>query len=312
MKAMRIHNYGDNSVLRLDQVEKRAPNANEIQIKIASSSINPLDWKVMEGHLAEMLQLKLPQTLGWDLAGTVEAVGSNVSNFKVGDEVYGMPSIVEDSAGTFSEYTTVKASEMALRPQKAELSNAGAYPLAALTAWQALYETAKIEKGQRVLIHAGAGGVGHLAVQMAKAAGAYVITTASQKNHDFLKNLGADEIIDYTKVKFEDVASEIDVVLDSISGDVSFNSLKVLKKGGHLITLLGVSEELATKAQSLGINTHHTFVQSNPEHLNGISKLIDENKLKVDLAKSYKLEQLAEAFTESKTGRVRGKIVINF
>jgi len=312
MKAMRIHDYGDNSVLKLDQIEKRAPRADEILIKIASSSINPLDWKVKEGHLKEMLELKLPQTLGWDLAGTVEAVGQDVTDFKVGDKVYGMPGISNDSPGTFSEYTTVKASEMSIMPEKANLNTAGAYPLAVLTAWQSLNEPTQLKMGQRILIHAGAGGVGHLAIQIAKAAGAYVITTASQRNYDFLKGLGADEVIDYTSVNFEDVVSNIDIVLDSIGGKVSFNSLKVLNKGGYLVSILGVSEELAEKAKTKGINTNAIFVRPNKEHLDGISKLINEGQLKVHVANSYKLEELAAAFDESKTGRVRGKIVINF
>lgn len=309
---MRIHNYGDNNAFKLDLIEKKTPASDEILVKVASSSINPLDWKTKEGHLSEMLLLKLPQTLGWDLAGTVEAIGSEVTDFVIGDEVYGMPGIINESAGTFSEYTTVKAIEMALRPAKAKIDIAGAYPLAALTAWQSLYEKAKIKKGQRVLIHAGAGGVGHLAIQLAKAKGAYVMATASLRNHEFLKEIGADEVIDYTKENFEEVTSNIDVVLDSIGGEVSFNSLKVLNKGGHLVTLLGVSEELEREAKAKKINSHHTFVQPNKKQLNEISKLIDEGKLKVHLSKSYKLEKLAEAFDESKTGRVRGKIVINF
>ena len=312
MKAMRIHNYGDNSVLKLDQIEKKFPGANEILIKIASSSINPLDWKVKEGHLKEMLKLELPQTLGWDLAGTVEAIGQDVTDFKVGDKVYGMPEISNDSPGTFSEYSTVKTSEMSIMPEKANLNSAGAYPLATLTAWQCLNEPTQLKKGQRVLIHAGAGGVGHFAIQIAKAAGAYVITTASQKNYDFLKDLGADEVIDYTSVNFEDVVSNIDIVLDSIGGKVSFNSLKVLNKGGNLVSILGFSKELAEKAKTKGINSKATIVRPNKEHLEDISKLINEGQLKVHVANTFKLEELAAAFDESKTGRVRGKIVINF
>ena len=309
---MRIHNYGDNSVLKLDQIEKRAPRPDEILIKLASSSINPLDWKVREGYLKEMLGLKLPQTLGWDLAGTVEEVGQDVTDFKVGDKVYGMPGITNDSPGTFSEYTTVKASEMSKMPEKADLSTAGAYPLAVLTAWQCLNEPTQLKMGQRVLIHAGAGGVGHFAIQIAKAVGAYVITTASQRNYDFLKGLGADEVIDYTSVKFEDVVSNIDIVLDSIGGEVSFNSLKVINKGGYLVSILGVSKELAEKAKSKGINTNAIIVRPNKKQLDSISNLINESQLKVYVANSYKLEELPAAFDESMTGRVRGKIVINF
>jgi len=216
MKAVCIYSYGGPSVLKYEEMPRPHPDEDEVLVRVHASGINPVDWKVREGHLKEMLHHTLPLVLGWDVSGVVETLGSEVKHLKVGDEVFSRPDISRD--GTYAEFVVIKESEIALKPKSIDHIHAAALPLAGLTAWQTLFDAGALSAGQRVLIHAGAGGVGHLAVQLAKWKGAHVIATASAHNHDFLRKLGADQIIDYKTVRFEETIEPVDVVLDTLGG----------------------------------------------------------------------------------------------
>src|SRR5437879_4577200 len=232
MKAIRIHNYGGPEVLQYEDAPRPKPQAGEVLIRVHAAGVNPIDWKIREGHVKDFWSHKLPLILGWDLSGAVEAVGPGpapAGRFKKGDEVYSVSDISRD--GAYAEYVVVRESELSLKPKSLHHVRAAAVPLAALTAWQSLFDTAQLQPGQRVLIHAGSGGVGHFAVQLAKWKGGHVFGTASTKNQELLRELGVDEPIDYTKQKFEDVARDVDLVLDLIGGETQERSWSVLKNG---------------------------------------------------------------------------------
>ena len=306
MKAIRIHQFGGPDVLKLEEVDGPKPAADEVLIKVKATSINPVDWKVREGKENDQFGVKLPAILGWDAAGIIEEVGSNVIIFKKGDEVYAMPNFPND--GTYAEYVIAPANQVAMKPKTLDFIHAAAVPMGSLTAWQGIFDHGHLQAGQRILIHAAAGGVGSFAVQLAKWKGAYVIGTASGSNVDFVKSLGTDEVIDYKTQKFEEVVKDVDVVFDLIGGDVEKNSIKVLKRGGILVTTVGLQyDEELEKAGSTG---EDYFSQSKPEDLKQIADLIDEGKVKPIIAKVLPLAQAAEAHEESEGGHVRGKIVL--
>src|SRR6266576_1825153 len=236
MKDIRIHKYGGPEVLQYEDAPRPKPQSGEVLVRVKAAGVNPIDWKVREGHMKDFWPHKFPLILGWDLSGVVEELGKGASRFTIGDEVYSVPDPTRN--GAYADYIVVCESELALKPNSLHHVHAAAAPLAALTAWQSLFDTAQLQPGQRVLIHAGSGGVGHFAVQLAKWKGAYVIATASKKNQELLRELGADETIDYTRQRFEDVAHKIDIVLDPIGGDTQERSWQVLKKGGILLSVV--------------------------------------------------------------------------
>ncbi len=307
MKAVQINNFGDRSVLELnDNVEIPVPVENEVLIKVKSAAVNPVDWKIREGYLQAMLNHTLPLTLGWDVSGEVVAVGDQVSHLKVGDAVYSRPDIAKN--GSYAEYITVVADEVAIKPKSFSWQEAAGVPLAALTAWQSLYELAKLEAGERVLIHAGSGAVGQFAIQLAKLRGAYVYTTTSSKNTDLVLGLGADEAIDYHKEDFSEL-KDIDVVFDTIGGDTQANSWKTIKKGGRLVSITeNPDEAIATEH---GVTGFFCFVQPNREQLEKLAEFADAGQLKVSIDSEFGLDQVAEAHERSETGRAQGKIIIN-
>ena len=307
MKAVQINDFGDRSVLELnDNVEIPTAAANEVLIKVKSASVNPVDWKIREGYLQPMLNHTLPLTLGWDVSGEVTAVGDQVSNLKVGDEVYSRPDIAKN--GTYAEYITIVADEVAIKPKSYSWQEAAGVPLAALTAWQSLYELANLQAGERVLIHAGSGAVGQFAIQLAKLRGAYVYTTTSSKNTDLVLGLGADEAIDYHKEDFSEL-KDLDVVFDTIGGDTQANSWKTLKKGGRLVSITENPDEAI--AAEHGVTGFFCFVQPNAEQLTKLAEFADAGQLKVNIDSEFGLDQVAEAHERSETGRAQGKIIIN-
>ena len=306
MKAIRIHEFGGPEVLKIEDVEKPSPAAGEVLIKVYATSINPVDSKIRSGKNYQRYKNPMPMTLGFDVSGVIEEAGNEVTDFKNGDEVYARPDLNRD--GAYAEYITIPASKIGFKPERLSHNEAAAVPLAGLTAWQGIFDHGRLEAGQRILIHGASGGVGTFAVQLAKWKDAYVIGTASENNIDFLKQLGADEVIDYKKQKFEDLLKDIDVVFDVIGGDTQKNSVKVLKEGGILVSTLGiVDKDLLTQKN---IHGEAYMAQSIPDQLNQIAKLIDEGKLKPVIAKVMPLEQAAEAQKESEEGHVRGKIVL--
>src|SRR5712675_424249 len=309
MKAIRIHNYGGPEVLQYEDAPRPKPRAGEVLILVHAAGVNPIDWKVREGHMKDFWPHKFPLILGWDLSGVVEAVGPGpaaAGRFKKGDEVYSVPDISRD--GAYAEYVVVRESELALKPKSLHHIRAAAVPLAALTAWQSLFDTAQLQPGQRVLIHAGSGGVGHFAVQLAKWKGAYVFATASTKNQDLLRELGVDEPIDYTQQRFEDVARNIDIVLDTIGGETQERSWSVLEKGGNLVSLvLPPSEE---KAKQLGVRAAIIGAQPNGAQLAEIAKIIDSGKLAPVIDRVLPLSEARRAHELSQCGHTRGKIAL--
>src|SRR6266496_984933 len=266
MKAIRIHNYGGPEVLNYEDAPRPQPQAGEVLVRVHAAGVNPIDWKVREGHMKDFWPHKFPLILGWDLSGVVEELGSGpaaAGRFKIGDEVYSLPDPTRD--GAYADYIVVRESELALKPKSLHHIRAAAVPLAALTAWQSLFGTAQLQPGQRVLIHAGSGGVGHLAVQLAKWKDAYVFATASTKNQDLLHKLGVDEPIDYTQQRFEDVARNIDIVLDTLGGETQERSWSVLEKGGVLVSLVQPPSE--EKAKELGVRAAIIGAQPNGAQL---------------------------------------------
>jgi NADPH:quinone reductase-like Zn-dependent oxidoreductase len=306
MKAIRIHNYGGPEVLKYEDAPRPQPGEGEVRIRVHAATVNPIDWNVREGHMKDFWPHKFPLILGWDLSGVVEELGKGASRFKIGDEVYSVPDPTRN--GAYADYIVVRESELALKPNSLHHIRAAAVPLAALTAWQSLVDTAQLQPGQRVLIHGGSGGVGHFAVQLAKWKGAYVIATASTKNQELLRELGADEMIDYTRQRIEDVARKIDIVLDPIGGDTQERSWQVLKKGGILLSV--VQPPSADKAKALGIQA--VFVASHPNgaELAKIAELIDSGDLKPIVNRILPLSEARRAHELSQTGHAHGKIVL--
>lgn len=306
MKAVQISSFGDRSVLELNDIEIPTPAANEVLIKVKCAAVNPVDWKIREGYLQPMLNHTLPLTLGWDVSGEVVAAGDQVTHLKPGDAVYSRPEITKN--GSYAEYMTVVADEVAIKPGSLSWQQAAGVPLTALTAWQSLYELAKLAAGERVLIHAGSGAVGQFAIQLAKLRGAYVCTTTSSKNTDMVKSLGADRVIDYHEEDFSELR-DIDVVFDTIGGDTLENSWKTLNKGGRLVSIAANPDEAT--AREHGVTAFFCFVQPNREQLDQLSELADAGKLIVNIDSEFGLDEVAKAHERSETGRAQGKIIIN-
>jgi NADPH:quinone reductase-like Zn-dependent oxidoreductase len=306
MKAIRIHEYGGSEVLMFEEAPRPQPAAGDVLIRVHAAGVNPVDWKVREGYLKDVLPYSLPFIPGWDVSGTVEAAGSGVSMFQKGEEVYSRPDIARD--GAYAEFIVVRESELALKPKSIDHVQAAAIPLAALTAWQALFDVGGLSAGQKVVIHAAAGGVGSFAVQLAKWKGAHVIGTASERNQSLLRELGVDEPIDYHKTRFDDVVHDVDVVLDTIGGDTQHRSWGVLKKGGILVSILSPpSQEEAAKH---GARPGYVFVQPNSAELTEIAKLVDAGKVKPVVETVLPLAEARRAQELSQTRHTRGKIVL--
>jgi NADPH:quinone reductase-like Zn-dependent oxidoreductase len=309
MKVIQIHQYGKPEVLTLEQMPRPAPGPGELLVRVRAAGVNPVDWKTRAGRgvSGRYGTDAFPLILGWDISGTVEKLGMGVSGFEVGDAVYGMPRFPQIAAA-YAEYVTAPASELAHKPQSIDHVHAAALPLVSLTAWQALFEATELENGQRILIHAAAGGVGHIAVQLAKWKNAFVIGTASARNGDFLAEIGVDQFVDYQTDRFEDVITDVDVVLDTVSGDVQERSWSVLKPGGTLVSILGQpSNETAVQ---FGVQATSILVQPSGTQLVKIRELVDGGRLKPYVEAVYPLAEVAQAHVDVQKGHTRGKVVL--
>jgi len=306
VKAVRINNYGGPEVLNYEDAPRPQPGEGEVLIRVHATSVNPIDWKVREGLMKDFWPHKFPLILGLDLSGVVEELGRGVSRFKIGDEVYSLPDPTRN--GAYADYIVVREPELALKPNSLHHIRAAAVPLAALTAWQALFDTAQLQPGQRVLIHAGSGGVGHLAVQLAKWKGAHVFATASSKNQELLRRLRVDDAIDYTKQKFEDFARDVDVVLDTIGGETQERSWSVLKRGGNLVSLVQPPSE--KKAEELGVRATMLGAQPNGAQLEEIAKIMDSGRLVPVIDRILPLSEARRAHELNQSGHTPGKIVL--
>ncbi len=287
----------------LNYTDKPPPIAGpgQVLVQVYAAGINPVDWKVLGRASAAQ-----PMTPGCDFSGVISAVGAGVSQLKVGDAVYGSVGVIAE--GTYAECIAVAADIVALKPESLSHAEAAAVPVAATTAWQALFDYANVRAGQRVLVHAAAGGVGQFAVQLAKWKGAYVIGTASGHNQQFVKDLGADEFIDYTATAFEQVLRDVDVVLDTVGGTTADKSWQVLKKGGFFVSIVGSANEI--QAQRHLVRSANFMVTPDAAQLAQIAHLLDGGQLKVLVQQTFPLAQAAAAQDLSKQGHVRGKLVL--
>ena len=305
MKAIVINAYGNEDVLNYADVERPEPKANEVLVKVHVAAVNPADWKIRDG-MGERFGFKLPLILGGDIAGTVEAVGDDVESFKQGDAVYGMT--LSSLSGGYAEYAVTRADAIAPKPESIDFEGAAAIPIGALTAWQAMFDLANLSSGQRILITGASGGVGSMAVQLAKSKGAIVIGTASGKNEQFVRDLGADEFIDYTRQPFEEVVKDVDVVFDTVGSDTLERAFQTLKRGGFLVSSVQTPSE--EKARELGVESARVFCQPSAQQLTEINRLIDEGKLKIHIETVLPLTEVKKAHQLSRSGRTRGKIVL--
>lgn len=315
MKSIRIEEFGGPEVMKLVEVERPVPSADEILVKVYASGVNPADWVIRNGG-NDFLRpiLTLPLILGWDAAGTVEEMGSDVTGFKKGDAVYGVPNFPGD--GSYAEYCVAKAGQFALKPESLNFIEAAGVPLAALTAWTGIFELGKIQAGQRILITGASGGVGSFAVQFAKTKGAHVTGVASTQNLDYLKSLGADEVIDYKTQQFDELVHDVDVVFDAAphrDNSERLKAVKVLKEGGILVSTnvdYPFDDEVTAAFEKKNLKGEQVVVQMRQDWLREIAQLIDSGKVKVTISKVYPLEQVADAHRESETWHVRGKLIL--
>lgn len=307
MRAAVQNSLGGPEVLEVVDVTRPEPRVNEVLVRVHAAGLNPTDWK----HRANKGFIDAPPfVLGWDLSGVVEAVGIGVARFQPGDEVYGMLPY-PFGHGSHAEYVAAPARIFTKKPASLDHVQAAALPLVSLTAWQTLVDYADIQSGQRVLVHAAAGGVGHVAVQIAKAHGAYVIGTASDSKHDFLRSLGVDHAIDYRTEDFVEATGDLDVVLDTIGGETQIRSLRTLRPGGILVSTVPVgSDELFREAEGLDVRAVRMLVDSSNTELESIAELVESGRLQATIAEAVPLDRIADAHRLGETGRTTGKIVI--
>ncbi|MEU5220500.1 NADP-dependent oxidoreductase [Streptomyces sp. NPDC020807] len=307
MRAISQDVHGTPEVLKEAVLPRPVPGPSQILVAVRAAGMNPTDWKHRESGL---FLGRLPLVLGWDVSGVVEAVGFGVTLFKPGDEVFGMLPYPH-GVGSHAEYVTGPARAFAHKPAEVDHVQAGALPLAALTAYQAVVDTASVTAGQRVLIHAAAGGVGHLAVQIAKARGAYVIGTASAPKHDFVRSLGADEVVDYRAADFREAVQDVDMVLDTLSGDTRARSLDVLRPGGVLVSLLpGTDPDEPARAAARGVRVETLLVEADQAGMRAVAELVASGALRAHVEAVFPLVEAARAHALGETGRTTGKIVL--
>lgn len=308
MKAIIIEEYGD--IEQFKEVDLPEPEiaGQEVLVEVHAVAVNPIDWKIRAGYLQDYLPFDMPIVFGWDVSGVVKKVGAQVADFRVGDRVLARADLKKP--GAFAEMIAIEESQLVKKPEKLSFEEAAAIPLAGMTAWQLLFEKANLVAGETVLIHGGAGGIGLFAVQLAKRAGAHVITTASGRNKDFLLALGVDAFIDYRKEDFQSIVDGVDVVVDLIGGDVLDRSYKVLKQGGRLVSVAEKPDQ--EKAKRMGITASYLNSKIKLAQLEELAGLAAEGELKVELADvlPFTLEGVKQAHALSETRHVRGKIIV--
>lgn len=306
MKAVRIHEFGDPDVLQYEDVPRPEPGKGETLVRVHATTVNPVDWKIRSGAAQNWLPVQLPFIPGCDFAGVVEATGAENTRLKVGDKVYGYIGLPRCSAN--AEYVTAKENEVTRMPEMMDFVQAAAIPVGVLTSGQAIFDNAGLKAGQKILVHAAAGSVGSSAVQLAKAKGAYVIGTASTRNLEFVKSLGADEVIDYTATKFEEAVKDVDVVLDLIGGDTLARSYAVVKRGGYVVSAVQPPDPQQLAAH--GLRGSMVGVEPKAEQLDEVAALIDAGKVKAFVETVLPLSEIKKAHELSQSGRTRGKIVL--
>lgn len=310
MRVITQRSFGGPEVLEIGRAPVPEPLPTEIRVRVAAAGVNPVDWKTRAGSGMAAVLGPPPFTVGWDVAGTVDAVGPGVTRFAPGDAVFGMPWFPRQAAG-YAEFVTAPSRHFAHRPAGLSEVEAAGLPLAGLTAWQSLVDIADVQPGQRVLVHAAAGGVGHLAVQIAKARGAYVIGTASVAKHDLLHDLGIDEVVDYRAEAFERVVEPVDLVYDLIGGDTALRSLEVMKPDARLICLpSAAAADAMAAARERGLRATGMLVEPDGDGLEELTRLVDDRRLRVLVAETFPLERASHAHRAGELGRTTGKLVL--
>lgn len=304
MAAVRMHSFGGPEVLQVDLVERPAPGAGEVLVKVLAASVNPVDWKIRNGSYPAVKDEDLPIVPGRDICGTVEGIGGASGQFKPGDVVYAFLG----AGGGYEEYALAKVEELAHKPASLNPVEAAAVPLAGITAWQGLFDHGGLQAGQRVLIHGGAGGVGHLAIQFAKARGAWVATTVSGDDAEFASRIGADKVIDYKSVAFEDAVDSLDMVFDLVGGETRTRSFAVLKQGGILVSTLGEPDR--DEAERRGVRVAGYVAKPHGGQLAEIARLVDDGRVRVEVQQVFPLAEAAEAQRNLEVSHTRGKVVL--
>jgi NADPH:quinone reductase-like Zn-dependent oxidoreductase len=304
-KLIRLHHFGGKEVLRTEELDISQPDAGEVLVCVRAASVNPVDFKIRSGKYPAVKDDRLPYTLGRDISGIVEKCGAQATRFKVGDEVFG---IVGIHGGGYAQQVVVEQDAIAAKPSGLDHVHAAAIPLAGLTAWQGLFRHGRLKEGQSVLIHGGSGGVGHFALQFAKAKGARVLTTVSTDNAEFARELGADVVIDYKRQRFEDHASDLDMVLDLIDGETRERSWNLLKKGGVLVSTL--TEPSRETAAQFGVRALRYTIEADGNELAEIAGLVTSGKVKPHVQKTFPLRSAADALATVEQGHSVGKVVL--
>ncbi|HLG29833.1 MAG TPA: NADP-dependent oxidoreductase [Candidatus Brocadiales bacterium] len=309
MKAIQINKYGGNEVVEINKnVQRPSVAKGKILVEVRAAGVNPVDWKIREGHFQQMAPLKFPATLGGDFSGLVLEVGEGISGFIRGDEVYGSAIILGGGSGSFAEFALANAKAVANKPGTVNHIEAAALPLAGVSALQALLDHINLKKGQKILIHGGAGGIGTFAIQVARHLGAYTATTVSKNDFQHAKELGADEVIDYKDQAFEEILKDFDAVFDTVGGQTYERSFRVIKKGGIIVSML----EQPNKAlmDQYGVNAIGQFTQITSDRLSKLAELVDKVVIRSHVDKTFQLDQAGEALHYLQTGHPRGKVVV--
>jgi alcohol dehydrogenase len=315
MKSAQIKRYGGSDVIEINQTTP-TPNlaAGDVLVEIKAAGINPIDWKILEGYMQQMIPIQFPSTLGMDFSGVIKQVGEGVisSDFKQGDEVYGQAGVTNDGSGAFAELALANAEHIAYKPKRLNHQEAAALPLVGVSAWQALVENIGLSKDQKILIHGGAGGIGSISIQLAKKLGAYVATTVSTNDKQFVEKLGADEIIDYKTQAFENLIHNYDSAYDTVGGETYTKSFKVLKKGSGIIVSM-LEQPNSELMQQFGVQAIFQFTQVNRERLNKLAELVDQKNdidIHIHIDKTFSLDEARRALDYQKDVHPRGKIVL--
>jgi len=311
MKSAQINRYGSSEVIEINQNTPLLHLSSEkILVDIKAAGVNPIDWKIHEGYMKQMISLQFPSTLGMDFSGIIKEVGKDISmeEYKQGDEVYGQASVTNGGTGAFAEIALTNADNIAIKPKSLNYAEAAALPLVGVSAWQALVENMKLSKDQKILIHGGAGGIGSIAIPLAKNMGAYVATTASSDDKQFVQSLGADKIIDYKSQDFEELVHDYDAVYDTIGGQTYTKSFNVLKKSGIIVSML--EQPNSELIQRFGVKAIFQFTQVNKDRLTQLAQWIDQNNIKMHIDKTFSLDESAKALDYVKDVHPRGKVIL--
>ena len=312
MKSAQINEYGGSEIIKINQsTPEPTVSSGKVLVTIKAAGVNPADWKIRDGGFQQLVSLQFPSTLGMDFSGVIKQVGEGVSSsdFEQGDEVYGQAGVVNGGSGAFAEMALAKMENIARKPKRLSHNEAAALPLVGIAAWWVLKDDIGLSKGQKILIHGGAGGIGSIAIQLAKNLGAYVATTVSTNDKQFVQDLGADEVIDYKNQTFEDLLHDYDAVFDTVGGETYRRSFKVLKKGGIIVSMLEQPD--SGLMNQYGIKAVFRFAQANRERLTKLAQWIDENNnVRINVEKKFSLDQAGDALDYQKDVHPRGKVVL--